>query len=181
VGVVVNNVGTLALIGKLLPESEGLIERVVTFAGPGIKKPGNYIVPLGTPLRFALDYVGYTGDAGHIILGGPMMGNTVASLDVPTTKGVTGVVVLDKAVDEKAPIKVSPCIRCGRCLEACPVKLNPSQMGRLAAKGQYDVMQEKFHLNDCFECGSCSYVCPSNIPLVQYFRIAKSINRDRAA
>ncbi|MFA5530935.1 MAG: RnfABCDGE type electron transport complex subunit C, partial [Thiohalomonadaceae bacterium] len=181
IGVVVNNVGTLAQLGMLLPQSQGLIERVVTLAGPGVKKPGNYIIPLGTPLRFALDYVGYEGDATHIILGGPMMGNTVASLDVPVTKGVTGIVVMPE--QERAPETptIYPCIRCGRCLDACPVKLNPSQMGRLAAKRLYAEMQEKYHLNDCFECGCCSYVCPSNIPLVQYFRIAKAINRERAA
>ena len=181
IGVVVNNVGTLAQLGMLLPQSQGLIERVVTLAGPGVKKPGNYIIPLGTPLRFALDYVGYEGDATHIILGGPMMGNTVASLDVPVTKGVTGIVVMPE--QERAPETptIYPCIRCGRCLDACPVKLNPSQMGRLAAKRLYAEMQEKYHLNDCFECGCCSYVCPSNIPLMQYFRIAKAINRERAA
>jgi electron transport complex protein RnfC len=178
VGVVVNNVGTLAQLGMLLPQSQGLIERVVTFAGPGIKRPGNYIVPLGTPLKFALDYVGYQGDAGQIILGGPMMGNSVASLDVSVTKGVGGVVVLPDTQVQEAVQKIYPCIRCGRCLDACPIKLNPSQMGRLAAKSQYETMQEKYHLNDCFECGGCSYVCPSNIPLVQYFRIAKAINRE---
>lgn len=181
IGVVVNNVGTLAELGKLLPESRGLIERVVTVAGPEVEKPGNYLIPIGTPLRFVLRQVGYTGDAGRIILGGPMMGNTVASLDVPVTKGVSGIVILpDQPADTEAT-KIYPCIRCGRCLEACPVKLNPSELGRLAAKRQYQVMQEKFHLNDCFECGCCSYVCPSNIPLTQYFRIAKSINRERAA
>ncbi len=181
IGVVVNNVGTLAQLGMLLPQSQGLIERVVTLAGPGIKRPGNYIIPLGTPLRFALEYVGYEGDATHIILGGPMMGNTVASLDVPVTKGVTGIVVMPDQEHSPAAQTIYPCIRCGRCLDACPVKLNPSQMGRLAAKRLYTEMQQKYHLNDCFECGCCSYVCPSNIPLVQYFRIAKAINRERAA
>jgi electron transport complex protein RnfC len=181
IGVVVNNVGTLAQLGMLLPDSQGLIERVVTLAGPGIKKPGNYIIPLGTPLRFALDYVGYHGDASHIILGGPMMGNTVASLDVPVTKGVTGILVMPDEEKKPAAQTIYPCIRCGRCLDACPVHLNPSQLGRLAAKRQYTEMQQKYHLNDCFECGCCSFVCPSNIPLVQYFRIAKAINRERAA
>lgn len=181
VGAVVNNVGTLAELGKLLPENQGLIERVVTIAGPEVKKSGNYLVPLGTPLRFVLKQVGYTGDASHIILGGPMMGNTVAALDVPVTKGVSGIVILpDHSANEDAH-KIYPCIRCGRCLDACPVKLNPSQLGRLAAKRQYQLMQDKFHLGDCFECGCCSYVCPANIPLTQYFRIAKAINRERAA
>ncbi len=185
VGVVVNNVTTLAQLGELLPRRQGLIERVVTIAGPGVSRPGNYLGPVGTPLRFALEHAGYFGDASRLILGGPMMGNTAASLDVPVTKTVSGILVLEesKASPDKygEQQKIYPCIQCSRCLDACPVKLNPSQLGRLAAKREYETMAEQFHLNDCFECGSCSYVCPSNIPLVQYFRIAKSINRERAA
>ncbi|MFP4146855.1 MAG: electron transport complex subunit RsxC, partial [Halorhodospira sp.] len=182
IGVVVNNVGTMAQLGYLLPRGEGLIERVITVAGPGVDRPGNYRVPIGTPLRYLLEEVGFEGDdPSRIILGGPMMGNTVAFLDVPVTKGVSGVLVLPEArktgsVDDPQ----QPCIRCGRCVEVCPVGLNPSELGRLAAKRQYQVMEERYHLNDCFECGCCSYVCPSNIPLVQYFRIAKSLNRERA-
>ena len=184
IGVVVNNVSTLAEIGRLLPKREGLIERIVTVAGPGIERPGNYLVPIGTPLRFLLDHVGCPSDANHVILGGPMMGATVASLDVPVTKAVSGVVILPEVAEEAEPTaesKVQPCIKCGRCLEACPLHLNPSMLGRMASKRMYEEMAEKFHLNDCFECGSCSYVCPSNIPLVQYFRIAKSMNREKSA
>ncbi len=181
VGVVVNNVGTLAEIGRLLPDGEGLIERVVTIAGPEVKKPGNYLVPLGTPLRFILEHVGYFGDAGHLILGGPMMGTTVASLDVPITKPVSGLIVLPEKSANDRPDRIYPCIKCGKCVDACPVHLNPSRLGQLAAKRQYETMASEFHLTDCFECGCCSYVCPSNIPLVQYFRIAKSVNRERVA
>ena len=94
-GMVVNNVGTLAALGKLLPAGRGLTERVVTITGPGVAKPGDYIVPLGTPLRFVLDYAGAPGaDARQVILGGPMMGQAAASLDVPITKGMSGVLVL---------------------------------------------------------------------------------------
>ena len=146
-----------------------------------VTKPGNYLVPIGTPLRFALEHAGYFGDASRLILGGPMMGNTAASLDVPVTKTVSGILVLEQSQCSSEQQKIYPCIQCSHCLDACPVKLNPSQLGRLAAKREYEVMAEQFHLNDCFECGSCSYVCPSNIPLVQYFRIAKSVNRERAA
>lgn len=182
VGVVVNNVGTLAELGRLLPEGHGLIERVVTIAGPEVKKPGNYLVPLGTPLRFILEHVGYFGDASHLILGGPMMGTTVASLDVPITKPVSGLIVLpDQSANKDEAEKIYPCIKCGKCVEACPVNLNPSRLGQLAAKRQYPTMQDEFHLNDCFECGCCAYVCPSNIPLTQYFRIAKAVNREKAA
>ncbi len=179
VGVVVNNIATLTQLGELLPMSQGLIERVITIAGPSVAKPGNYLVTMGTPLRFILEQVGYYGEASRLILGGPMMGNSVASLDVPITKPVSGILVM--AEEKSSNNRIYPCIQCARCLDACPMSLNPSHLGRLAAKREYEVMQDEFNLNDCFECGSCSFVCPSNIPLVQYFRIAKSVNRERAA
>jgi len=77
--------------------------------------------------------------------------------------------------------KVYPCIKCAACVEACPIHLNPSRLGLLARKERYEEMEAQFHLNDCFECGSCSYVCPANIPLVQYFRVSKQMNRERRA
>ncbi|MFA5627263.1 MAG: electron transport complex subunit RsxC [Thiohalomonadaceae bacterium] len=181
IGVVVNNVGTLAALGNLLPRGEGLIERVVTVTGPGVKKPGNYLVPVGTPLRFLLEHVGFCGSEQQVILGGPMMGHAVASLDVPITKGSSGVLVLSNSEIKAKSRRVHPCIRCGKCVTACPMQLNPSQLGMLAAKREYEVMDERFHLKDCIECGCCSFICPSAIPLVQYFRIAKSILRERAA
>nr|VFK36860.1 MAG: electron transport complex protein RnfC [Candidatus Kentron sp. SD]VFK40674.1 MAG: electron transport complex protein RnfC [Candidatus Kentron sp. SD]VFK79623.1 MAG: electron transport complex protein RnfC [Candidatus Kentron sp. SD] len=182
VGVSVYNVATLAQLGVLLPRGQGLIERVVTVTGPGIEQPGNYLVALGTPLRFVLEHLGYHGSANHIILGGPMMGVSVASLDVPITKSVSGVLVLNEEEEAaQIPKKVWPCIKCAECLKACPIHLNPSQLGLLAASRQYETMESDFHLNDCFECGCCSYVCPSGIPLVQYFRIAKMLNREAKA
>lgn len=179
VGVSVYNVATLSQIGSLVPQGRGLIERVVTIAGPGIEQPGNYLVALGTSLGFVLEQLGYTGSAKHLILGGPMMGGSVASLDVPVTKGIAAILVLTEEEEvSQIPKKVWPCIKCAACVRACPVHLNPAQLGQLAAKREYQLMEEKHHLNDCFECGCCSYVCPSGIPLVHYFRIAKAINRD---
>jgi len=180
VGVAVYNVGTLAQLGQLLPRGRGLIERVVTLSGPGVKHPGNYLIPIGTPLRFVLQQVGAELDASEVILGGPMMGMAVASLDVPITKGVSGVVVYPPSEQDLKAREQYPCIKCGACLEACPINLNPAMLGQLAGKRRYDEMAAEFHLNDCFECGCCSYVCPSNIPLTQYFRIAKAINRETA-
>jgi electron transport complex protein RnfC len=181
VGVSVFNVSTLAQIGALLPMGQGVIERVVTVTGPGVRQPGNYLVPIGTPVRFLLDFAGATAQAHELILGGPMMGMSVASLDVPVTKAVSGMVLLEASDADLREVKVQPCIRCAYCVEACPMHLNPSTLGLLAAKGEYETMAKQFHLNDCFECGCCSYVCPSSIPLVQYFRIAKAINREKAA
>jgi electron transport complex protein RnfC len=180
VGVGVFNVATLAQIGELLPRRQGLIERVVTITGPAVTKPGNYLVALGTPIRWALEQAGCTDQAASVILGGPMMGASIGSFDVPITKGVTGILVLTRQ-DVNGNAHIFPCIHCASCVNICPMHLNPSQLGMLARKERYDEMAVEFHLNDCFECGCCSYVCPSHIPLVQYFRIAKQMNRERKA
>lgn len=182
VGLAVFNVATTAQIGALLPQSQGVIERVVTVTGPGVRKPGNYITAIGTPMRFILEQLGFDGHAGQIILGGPMMGSSISSLDIPVTKGCGGLLVLSEEPLSEADLSHRyPCISCGACVEACPMHLNPCELGRNAAKGRYEVMSEKFYLKDCFECGCCSYVCPAGIPLVQHFRSAKSALREKAA
>lgn len=181
-GMVVHNVGTLAALGRLLPQGRGLTERVVTITGPGVARPGDYRVPLGTPLKFILDYAGAPAEARQVILGGPMMGQAIASLEVPVTKGVSGVLVFRQEDLARREERHSyPCIKCGECVESCPMGLNPSALGMLAAKRQYETMGSHYHLGECFECGCCTYVCPSNIPLVQQFRVAKQVLRERAA
>ena len=177
IGVVVSNVGSLAALGYLLPRGEGLIERVVTVAGPGVERPGNYIVPIGTPAGFVLREAGLRSANAEVIFGGPMMGLDVPELDVPVTMGVSGILVKERPPEAR---RVWPCIRCARCVDACPMLLNPSQLGLLARAARYEEMAERYNLMDCFECGCCAYVCPSNIPLVQYFRVAKIINREKA-
>jgi len=117
---------------------------------------------------------GLTEDAHEIVFGGPMMGAPQASFDVPILKGVTGVVILSKA--ETKPKESYPCIRCGYCLDACPVFLNPQLLGRLALAGHYEDMEEH-HIWDCMLCGCCSYVCPSNIPLSHLFQVARTAIR----
>ncbi len=182
VGLGVFNVATTAQMGQLMPMKQGVIERVVTVTGPGVKRPGNYIVPIGTPIRWLLERCGFEGSARHLIMGGPMMGGTVSSLDTPVTKGCGGLLVLNEhQLTSEEQLERYPCISCGTCVDACPMHLNPCELGKLAAKSRYEDMAARFHLNDCFECGCCSYVCPAAIPLVQYFRIAKSANRERAA
>ena len=179
VGLAVFNVATLAQIGDLLPNRQGLIERVITIAGPGVSKPGNYLTPIGTPIRFAIEQAGCVDQMASVILGGPMMGAAVSSLDVPVTKGVSGILVFTK--EQSNGSRIFPCIHCGACVEVCPISLNPSRLGMLARKERYEEMEADLHLKDCFECACCSYVCPSHIPLVQYFRIAKQMNRERKA
>ena len=178
VNVVVVNVATAAEIGRLLPHGRGIQERVVTITGPGVKKKGNYLIPIGTPLRYVLEQVGVDEQIKEVYMGGPMMGVAVSNLDISIVKGTSGIVVFtDKEVKGKQ--KIYPCIKCGECVDVCPLSLNPSKLGILAKFEAYDEMAENYNLMDCFECGSCSYVCPSHIPLVQYFRLSKSIVRKR--
>ena len=172
---------TLASIGALLPAGHGFIERVVTVAGSAVKRPGNYRVPLGTPLKFLLEYVGATDEALEVVFGGPMMGEAVASLDTPITKGVSGVLVFRGRDLSRPTGQTYPCIKCGECIESCPMGLNPSTLGMLAAKRDFDTMADEYRLGACFECGTCSYVCPSHIPLVQHFRVAKAVLKGRVA
>ncbi len=169
------NVGTAAEIGRSLPLGTGLHERVVTVGGPAIKNKGNYRIPIGTTLRFILETVGTEDDISMVVMGGPMMGNAASSLEIPITKGSTGVIALtERETGRMRERQQFPCIRCGFCVDACPIFLNPSQLGILADHGDYQAMRDQHHLMDCFECGCCTYVCPSHIPLVQNFRIAKA-------
>ncbi len=179
-GCVVVNVATAAEIGRLLPHGRGIQERVVTIAGPAVKHKGNYLIPVGTPLRFVLEQAGVEGTVSEVYMGGPMMGMAVSNLDISVVKGTSGIIAFGEKDVHRAD-KIYPCIRCGACLDACPLSLNPSRLGILAKFGEYQTMADSFHLMDCFECGSCTYVCPSHIPLVQYFRLSKSLVRKRSA
>jgi electron transport complex protein RnfC len=179
VGVVVQNVGTLACIAEVFETGLPLVERVVTVSGHGVKKPSNLIVPVGTRIRDVLDFCGgLTRDAAEVLFGGPMMGIAQPDLDAPVIKGTTGIVVLTES--DIARRRTLPCIQCGYCLDACPVFLNPSLLGQLAQAGRLEEL-EAAHLNDCMLCGSCSYVCPSAIPLAQMFSLSKTALRRQKA
>ena len=177
------NVATTAEIGRLLPHGRGIQERVITISGPAIGDKGNYRIPIGTPLRFILDTVGVSDALGRVFMGGPMMGPAASSLDIAIVKGTSGVVAFTtEETRNTSRQKEYPCIRCAYCVDACPLYLNPSQLGLLAKNHEYDRMAAEFNLMDCFECGSCSFVCPSHIPLVQQFRVAKAaVRKARAA
>jgi electron transport complex protein RnfC len=176
--ILTNNVATTAALADWFDHGIPLIERVVTVTGPGIVHPRNLLVPLGTPVSALVDYCGgLRSEARQVIMGGPMMGMPQKSLDVPVMKGSSGIVALTRA--HYAEVPEFPCIRCARCLEACPMFLNPTRLAHLAKFERVEDLPE-YHILDCFECGSCSYVCPSNIPLVQWIRVGKALVREAA-
>jgi electron transport complex protein RnfC len=175
VGTVVQNAGSIAAIAEIFETGQPLIERIVTVTGPGLDRPSNLVVPVGTPLRDVLEFCGgLKPDVTEIIFGGPMMGTAQPDLDTPLIKATSGIVVLTSK--ESRPRPILPCIQCGHCLDACPVFLNPQRLGQLARAARYDEMKE-WDLMDCMLCGSCSYVCPSSIPLSQMFALSKTALR----
>ena len=183
VGAICVNVATTAEIGRLLPHGRGIQERVITIGGPAIGQKGNYRIPIGTPVRFALEQAGAAKNISRVFMGGPMMGPAVSNLDIPVTKGTSGITAFtdSQSLEATGHHRIYPCIHCARCVDACPLFLNPSQLGILAKNEEYDRMRDEYHLMDCFECGACSYVCPSHIPLVQYFRLSKRMLRKLVA
>lgn len=172
VGVIVQNVGTTAMIAKAIKTGMPLIERVLTVTGSAIAEPKNLLVRIGTPFREVIEQCGgFKKAPGKVIMGGPMMGLAQASIDVPVVKGTSGILVLSK--DEAKQYQERPCIKCARCVDACPVYLLPTRLSHFAQHGMWDEAED-YNALDCIECGSCSFVCPSKIPLVQRIRLAKS-------
>lgn len=174
VGAVVHNIGTAIAIYEAARYGKPLIERVVTVTGEGIKEPKNLMVKIGTLISDLIEECGgFKSEVAKVISGGPMMGFAIYSLDVPVTKGTSGILVIPEEGVEHAE-DFGPCIRCGRCIEICPMGLMPSTLSVLAEKGFYEDTKD-YNLFDCFECGSCAYVCPSKRPIVQLIRLAKSL------
>ncbi len=168
IGIIVHNVATAAAVYRAVTRGEPMISRYVTVTGE-VKTPRNLQVLLGTPVRDCLMLCGYEDDENtRIIVGGPMMGTHVRDYNIPVTKTTNCIIVT------RNPPRMTqqPCIRCGRCAQACPVELLPQQLYQFAKADRFDEAREH-HLFDCIECGCCSYVCPSHIPLVQYYRYTK--------
>ncbi len=172
VGTVVHNVGTAYAVYEAVQKNKPLFERVVTITGKSLKNPGNYLVRFGTPVKDLIDAAGgLPEDTGKIISGGPMMGKTLNTTDVPITKGTSGILILPD--DESKRREVKPCIRCAKCVTVCPMGLEPFLLMTLSEKGLYE-RSEKEDVMDCIECGSCSYTCPSDRPLLDYIRLGKN-------
>ena len=178
-GIVVHNVGTAFAIHQAVTQGKPLIERVVTVTGQNVGKPGNYWLPIGTPVEHVLKHTEFNAEADQkVIIGGPMMGHALPTIQVPILKGTNCILVpssqeIGTTPEEKA------CIRCGECANACPALLLPQQLFWHAKAEEYD-KAASYNLKDCIECGCCSYVCPSDIPLVEYYRIAKSALKQAA-
>jgi electron transport complex protein RnfC len=171
IGVVVQNVGTADAIYTAVRYGRPLIERYVTVTGRGVKEPKNFIARIGTPFSQLIEEAGgLTESAAKVISGGPMMGMSQFTLDVPVIKGTSGILVLPES--EVSVKSYGPCIRCGRCIDACPMMLQPSLIGLFIEKGHYQDAKD-YNLMDCFECGSCTFVCPANRPMVQWVKKAK--------
>ncbi|NCO60425.1 MAG: electron transport complex subunit RsxC [Deltaproteobacteria bacterium CG23_combo_of_CG06-09_8_20_14_all_51_20] len=171
VSVIVQNVGTAKAVYDAVCLAKPLYEKVVTISGKGISRPANLLVRIGTRLKDIVEYLGGTKNGlAKVVMGGPMMGFAIPTLDVPVMKTTSGVLFLTE--DE---IDLSPhghCIRCGWCLDACPMGLSPNEIGVYVEAGRAEDTSQ-FGLFECFECGCCAFVCPARRPLVQFIRLAK--------
>lgn len=171
VGVVVDNVATAASVADAVLRGKPLYERLVTVTGHAAAEPKNVLVKNGTPMSYIVEFAGgFKVQPGKIIMGGPMMGISQYTLDLPCVKGLSGILCMTE--EEAKPPVVTTCMKCGKCVDVCPVHLLPLYIQQRALKGLYDDAQS-LHALDCIECGSCSYVCPAKRPLVESIRLAK--------
>ncbi|ANI29220.1 electron transporter RnfC [Yersinia entomophaga] len=173
IGVLMQNVGTVVAIKRAIIDGEPLIERVVTLTGDALSRPGNFWARIGTPVLHLLALAGFTPQAQPmVIMGGPLMGFTLPSLDVPIVK-ISNCILAPAETEIGISEQEEACIRCGLCVDACPAGLLPQQLYWFS-RGEEHEKARNHNLFDCIECGACAYVCPSNIPLVQYYRKEKA-------
>ena len=171
VGAVVDNAGTAVAVYEAVMKNKPLIERVVTVTGDSVKNPGNFLVRIGTPISALVEAVGgLPEDTGKIISGGPMMGKAVTTLDIPVAKGTSGVLMLPESLAHRG--EPEACIRCGKCVDACPMGLEPYLLAAYAKRKDFDSLEEN-HVYDCIECGCCVFSCPANRPILDFVRFGK--------
>lgn len=175
VGCVVQNVATAYAVWRAVAYGEPLMSRVVTVTGPDVRRPSNYRVVIGYPLKDLLSR-SEPGSYGKAVMGGPMMGRAMECVDVPVEKGCSGVLLLPDDMSRRGDVE--PCVRCARCVDVCPMGLEPYLISTMARLGLCDEARDNALLN-CIECGSCSYVCPSSRPLLDFIRYGKMILRTK--
>ena len=172
VGCVVDNVGTAVAVYEAVQKNKPLIERIVTITGKAAKRPGNYLVRVGTPISALIEAAGgMPENLGKVVGGGPMMGKALMDVEAPVVKGSSGVLLMP---DEEAHrVVVRNCIRCSRCTTVCPMGLEPYLLAQLVKHEKWDKAEDN-RIMDCIECGSCHYTCPSGRPLLDYIRLGKT-------
>lgn len=171
VGAVIQNIGTAIAIYDAVVKGEPQLTAALTVSGMGINQPKNLIVPIGTPLADILDYCGGVKEnAVKVVVGGPMMGVAQYDFSAPVMKATSGILVLTE--DEINNHEETPCLRCGKCVDVCPLNLIPTKLARLSSLEKFDDA-EQLGITVCMECGTCTYTCPANLPLVQWIRFGK--------
>jgi len=172
VGVMVVNVATAAAIARAVVRGKALTHRIVTVTGAGVVRPANVLAPIGASYRELIDFCGgLRPEAARVIAGGPMMGFALGDPDTPVTKGTSGITVL--TAQDVAKAEETNCLRCGKCVDTCPLNLVPSKLA-VAARSQDWDLARKYHMPACIECGCCAFTCPAAIPLVQLIRMGKT-------
>jgi electron transport complex protein RnfC len=173
IGAVVHNVGTVFAIREAVLFNKPLFERFVTVSGSMINNPGNYRVRIGTTLQNIIDDCGgLKGEPARIVIGGPMCGTAVYSTDVPVVKGTSAILFL--AADEIDAEEYGPCLRCGNCVDVCPIRLLPCDIAAAVERNRPDIA-EKYKPFDCILCGSCTFVCPAKRPVSHFVKLARKI------
>ena len=170
VGCCVFNVDTAVSVYRAVVKGRPVMNKIITVAGDGVEHPKNLNVRIGTPFSYVLEYCGLKDETSKVVMGGPMMGISQYSMESPVIKNTSGLICFTKG--ELTEEKAADCIRCGACVEACPMNLLPNYIGLYTKRKEFDKCKRLGAL-DCIECGSCSYTCPQKIPLVQYLRLSK--------
>jgi electron transport complex protein RnfC len=172
VGVAISNVATMAAVARAVIHKKPLTHRVISVTGGGIANPSNVLAPIGVSFGALIEFCGgLTPDAARLVAGGPMMGFAFSNPDTPVTKGAGGLTVMSK--EEVRAGEESACVRCGKCVDACPMNLVPTKIA-LASRHRDIALSRRYNIMACFECGSCAYTCPAHIPLVQLIRAGKA-------